>query len=338
MLGCDRAASLTDSILLVTAAPDCGELHVLQLPRDTYAAYTDRAYKKLNGAYAALGAGVRPNLLVNPFFKVNQRGQSTYNTDGYCLDNWKIYKSTGNYGVSVHEDYITISAGSDRETRVDQFFENPDDVLDKEVTGSVLLYDGTLVTGTAVFKKSDGSVYETETLYSGSDFALLIQSSPTGSALVRLVAKTGKSAGVKAVKLEFGDTQTLAYQDDSGAWQLLERPDPLEELKCQRFFQIFNPASYAGRATSANSLQAVVPIPAQMRTTPVLSDTNAANWRAQTASGEYVNLTGVKVYSSGINSGYITLFAESNGLFSAGNLYSLARLSSAGIWSLSAEL
>ena len=57
VLGCDRAASLTDSILLVTAAPDCGELHVLQLPRDTYAAYTDRAYKKLNGAYAALGAG-----------------------------------------------------------------------------------------------------------------------------------------------------------------------------------------------------------------------------------------------------------------------------------------
>lgn len=56
MLGCDRAASLTDSILLLSVTPRTGQVRILQLPRDTYANYTDRDYKKLNGAYNTLGA------------------------------------------------------------------------------------------------------------------------------------------------------------------------------------------------------------------------------------------------------------------------------------------
>lgn len=59
-LGCDCAAGLTDSILLVSFSGTTGAIRVLQLPRDTYAAYTDRDYRKLNGAYNALGlSGVR---------------------------------------------------------------------------------------------------------------------------------------------------------------------------------------------------------------------------------------------------------------------------------------
>ena len=56
LLGCDRAARLTDSILLVRVAPESGNVRILQLPRDTYAAYTERDYKKLNGLYNTLGA------------------------------------------------------------------------------------------------------------------------------------------------------------------------------------------------------------------------------------------------------------------------------------------
>ena len=44
------------------------------------------------------------------------------------------------------------------------------------------------------------------------------------------------SAKFKAAKLEFGPTQTLAYQDEEGNWQLFETPDYGEELaKCQRY-------------------------------------------------------------------------------------------------------
>lgn len=55
LLGCDRASGLTDSILLVTVNESEHQVGVLQIPRDTYAEYTERDYKKLNGGMAALG-------------------------------------------------------------------------------------------------------------------------------------------------------------------------------------------------------------------------------------------------------------------------------------------
>lgn len=56
IFGCDKAAALTDSIFLVSRNEATGELRVLQLPRDTYAAYTEGSYRKLNGALRSLGS------------------------------------------------------------------------------------------------------------------------------------------------------------------------------------------------------------------------------------------------------------------------------------------
>ncbi len=55
VLGVDRVAGLTDSIFVVTVNEDAEEARILQIPRDTYANYTDRDYKKLNGALSRLG-------------------------------------------------------------------------------------------------------------------------------------------------------------------------------------------------------------------------------------------------------------------------------------------
>jgi LCP family protein required for cell wall assembly len=55
VLGRDCTAGLTDVMMLVSLDADAHALRVLQIPRDTYAAYTTAAYKKLNGAYAKLG-------------------------------------------------------------------------------------------------------------------------------------------------------------------------------------------------------------------------------------------------------------------------------------------
>ena len=297
------------------------------------------------GAIAALGAGVRPKLNDNPFFLVNQRGQSSYTVNGYTVDRWKMGTNAATLAVLSDGVKVTLDQAPSSDVRLlHQIIEDPQRLIGKTIIAAFYV---TAVTGPGfrcgVRAKSGTITYQYADITQPGLYTVLftVSSGCTELLLTTLAAAgtpNGQSMTIHAATAEIGETQTLAYQDDSGAWQLLERPDPLELLKCQRFFQIFNPSSYVGRATSVNSLQAVVPIPVQMRTTPVLSDTNAANWRAQTASGEYVNLTGVKVYLSGVNSGYITLFAESNGLFSAGNLYSVARLSSAGIWSLSAEL
>lgn len=55
VLGRDRAAGLTDSIFVVAINETEKRASILQIPRDTYANYTENNYKKLNGALSALG-------------------------------------------------------------------------------------------------------------------------------------------------------------------------------------------------------------------------------------------------------------------------------------------
>ena len=53
--GKDRVSGLLDVIILCHLDPENGQISLLQIPRDTYAEYTEKSYKKLNGAAAALG-------------------------------------------------------------------------------------------------------------------------------------------------------------------------------------------------------------------------------------------------------------------------------------------
>ena len=55
LLGCDRASGLADSILVVSINESDKQVSILQIPRDTYAEYTEKSYKKLNGALSTLG-------------------------------------------------------------------------------------------------------------------------------------------------------------------------------------------------------------------------------------------------------------------------------------------
>jgi len=63
VMGCDRAAGLTDSIFVVTLDEGQKKATILQIPRDTYAEYTAHDYKKLNGARHAIGAEKTKDLL-----------------------------------------------------------------------------------------------------------------------------------------------------------------------------------------------------------------------------------------------------------------------------------
>ncbi|MBQ9759913.1 MAG: LCP family protein [Clostridia bacterium] len=55
VVGCDRAAALADTVMLVSVDESAKSAHILQIPRDTYAEYTQKSYKKLNGAVKTLG-------------------------------------------------------------------------------------------------------------------------------------------------------------------------------------------------------------------------------------------------------------------------------------------
>ncbi len=70
-LGTDRQAGLCDVMMLINVAFDDKRITVAHLPRDTYAKYTDKSYKKLNGAYNSLGGAEQVALFLSDAFDVN---------------------------------------------------------------------------------------------------------------------------------------------------------------------------------------------------------------------------------------------------------------------------
>lgn len=170
------------------------------------------------GALANLGGGVRPNLLINPFFQVNQRGQTSYSgTYGvYTVDGW-LLNNAGAATVNVLSDGVQIVAG----TTTAQFRQYLESLSDGVYTLSFLFTDGSL--GYAVYEKS-GTAY-TRKDYAGSDVWGLGMQDTGGKPTAFAYVQAGMSAAPIASKLESGEGQTLAYQDDSGAWQLLPQPE-----------------------------------------------------------------------------------------------------------------
>jgi len=55
LLGMDDSAGLCDVMMLLRVDFGAESVSVAQIPRDTYARFTESSYKKLNGAYASLG-------------------------------------------------------------------------------------------------------------------------------------------------------------------------------------------------------------------------------------------------------------------------------------------
>ena len=183
--------------------------------------YADRQLSNLDTPQAALsnlGAGVRPNLLVNPRFQVNQRSQTSYSgTYGvYTVDGW-LLNNAGAATVNVLSDGVQIVAG----TTTAQFRQYLESLSDGVYTLSFLFTDGSL--GYAVYEKS-GTAY-TRKDYAGSDVWGLGMQDTGGKPTALAYVQAGMSAAPIASKLESGEGQTLAYQDDSGAWQLLPQPE-----------------------------------------------------------------------------------------------------------------
>ena len=229
------------------------------------------------GAIAALGAGVRPNLLVNPFFKINQRGKASYTGIVPTVDCWKSNSAT--LTVQVTDDGVLLSGtGFDY---VKNYIESPEQYNGKTITVSALVKNpgGRFRINLYNETKQVSNYFD---LATSSDWAIVsgtvrnLQVS-SGDRLCLLLYPGGAISGqtataqVMATKVEEGETQTLGYIDSSGNPVLLERPDPLELVKCKRYLYII-PAYYSlpARVDGSNIIQAVLQTPAKMRIKPTV--------------------------------------------------------------------
>lgn len=235
-------------------------------------------------ALAALGAGVRPNLLDNAIFigggsqqgggqlPINQHGETEYNNTTFGIDRWTTLGR-----CTIQSDCIVIvkSGGS-----VEYFFQViPTEVIDillgQPVTYSVAYKDenGRLNISTIsfIFPASKGKLDGNAIGVSGITSNIY---SASGSVYVcRFYSGSIIQAKLVAVKLEFGSNQTLAYQDEDGAWQLLPQPESdyaTQLAKCQRYFRSFN-AWTKFEADYIDANQVYFSIPGDMRIDPTVT-------------------------------------------------------------------
>lgn len=256
------------------------------------------------GAIAALGAGVRPNLLVNPFFKINQRGKTSYAGIVPTVDCWKSMSPT--LTVQVTDDGVLLSG-----TGFDYFgnyIESPEQYNGKTITVSALVKNPGGQFRINLYNESK-QVSNNFNIPASSDWVIIsgtihgVQASSGDKVSLSLYPGGGiqsqtATAQVMATKVEEGETQTLGYIDSSGNPVLLERPDPLELVKCKRYLYII-PAYYSlpARVDGSSRIQAVLQTPAKMRIKPTVP--RSANFMDST--GKYsCTLTDADVSDFGV--------------------------------------
>lgn len=181
-------------------------------------------------------SSINPNMLINPDFRINQRGQTEYTASGYTVDRWQISNSAR---LTPHDGYITFESTVDKATPpLFQKFENPTALSGKTVT---LSFDCDLKTEGAwisVQSITNGSwnpssyvpIYDT-----GRSIKSTVITLPENLTDLRLalVIHGTDSAPLAAVdiysaKLELGEIATPIVP-----------ADPATELaKCQRYYQI----------------------------------------------------------------------------------------------------
>lgn len=157
----------------------------------------------------------RRNLLDNPWFTVNQRGQNSYTGNAYTVDRWRFQNNNGT--CSIVSGGITFSNGAGG---YGYFAQNLDFTMDgaKTYTLSVI---------------ADGQVYSAQSGGTGITLpsGLLFYFGSSTQISIRVPTNLNSSEVISAVKLELGSVSTLANDAP---------PCFAEELaKCQRYFQIY---------------------------------------------------------------------------------------------------
>lgn len=201
-----------------------------------------------------------PNLLINPDFKINQRGNSTYSSANskkiYTVDRWNIYNANLNVSTKVLTNPNSSSGQFKQTLELPLIGTYTVTIKASRVSGNVHFFINE--NGVNIIDKSIVSGLNTVTF-----------TSTKGVSEVGVLISSGASLQIDYVKLEDGAVAT-AYT----------APNPIEEYpKCQRYFQ-YIPKLYCVPLVYTRDLISVSEkffqatsgnLPTEMRTTPTLT-------------------------------------------------------------------
>lgn len=158
-----------------------------------------------------------PNLLINPDFKINQRGVTSYTSNGYTVDRWKINSGT----VNASSSGITVTLNSEG-----QFIQQFENTLSGTHTATIKV---TSITGDCVLSIGTHSLQ----LNKAGTFTITENGSISGISLYKNTAGTC-TINVEYIKLEQGSVATPFVA-----------PNLAEEfVKCQRYYYKFKVLKY----------------------------------------------------------------------------------------------
>ena len=177
-----------------------------------------------------------PNLLINPDFAVNQRGNSDYNSNGYAVDGWKLQiNGSGNSGSYNAETHVLSGSVLDKNgyyVNVSQFVEEPVRFVGKTMTVSAGMSELDKFALVAIWRTEGTTTTNVAaTPYNLEPDKVLTFTMPsdlTEASKIRVVLQTRGSVKLDWAKLESGSVATP-----------FALPDPAAELlRCQRYYQI----------------------------------------------------------------------------------------------------
>ena len=337
--------------LWVDNAPPALGATELQAMSDSVASYADPV--------AHIPWLTRPNLLDNWYFvgggsqqgggqfPINQRGSATYSLSAgqYTIDRWytRVYGTTV---LSCETDNLTITSGGTGFQGIIQSIGNGKASLaGKTVTLSALITHNDFDSNTylSLTNGSSSAVAGTYLLMQSIDGTGLITGTvtvPTSlsnnyvNVVISINGTAGKKLSIVAVKLELGDTQTLAHQEN-GTWVLNEIPNFDEQfMRCATLPGVptrIEHGSYTGTGTygSANpnaltfgfvpktviiyedgihvqNLEAIFGCP-YVRVTYSTNNTATPTWDGSTTFQWYASSAMNQMNSSGVSYYYIAI-------------------------------
>ncbi|MGI5963678.1 MAG: hypothetical protein ACOX7N_08200 [Lawsonibacter sp.] len=268
-----QIAELQESVAAITAPPTDYYTHRWsgeEIDRGVASGLTMGGAETSQAALAALGAGVRPNELDNPYFfgggtgsgvfPVNQRGQVLYEK-GAAFDRWACDGQT-----TLNQEGAFFSATFYQGAT----WEKMRRFLGKKVTLSAFFGPKRAISGTVTLSESYASNQMIET--TNDALRIFIAPNTNSSQIFRLTG--GGSETFAAVKFEEGPNQTLFYQKPDGDYALLPQPDcdyAMQLLKCRWYGESLAGGRASGVATSGNFLAITYPFFVEKRMIPVLN-------------------------------------------------------------------
>lgn len=202
-------------------------------------------------------------------FPINQRGQSSYTGNVYGIDRWNTVSWNSTPTMFVGSDGVRLVGESNYSNSclMQQKIENASRYAGKQLTASAIISN--IISGNSIrlYIGINGDQRYTSVVFRSTGlYSVTFQVPPDTESMYFMIGQHGSDGGrgktdieILATKLELGDTQTLAHQEN-GAWVLNDPPPDYdtELLKCQ-MSTADSSDTYANRAVAkADSIAIIV--------------------------------------------------------------------------------